>query len=192
MREEISHQNVQKDEEIAYLVQSGKVEFFGILIERYEEKIKRYARKFLADHEDINDTLQDIFLKAYENIESFDRKRKFSTWLYRISHNELINALKKKKKSLPLFDLDVFLPISLHDRTLVENIDKKEIGQIINQCLDKLTPKYREPIILYYFENLTYQEIAEVLEIPLSTVGIRIKRAKEKMKKICEELEYKL
>ena len=189
MREEISQQT---DEIIANLVQAGKVDCFGILIERYEEKIKRYARKFLADHEDINDTLQDIFLKAYENIESFDRKRKFSTWLYRIAHNELVNTLKKKKKSLPLFDLDVFLPFSLHDRTLEENIDKKEIGQIIDKCLDKLAPKYREPVILYYFENLSYQEIADVLEIPLSTVGIRIKRAKEKMKKICEELEYKL
>lgn len=189
MRDDFSQ---QKDEEIAFLIQSGKVEFFGILIERYEEKIKRYARKFLSNHEDINDTLQNIFLKTYENIKSFDPKRKFSTWLYRIAHNELVNALKKKKKFLPLFDLDTFLPFSLRDRTLEQNIGLGEMSEIIEKYLDKLEPKYREPLILYYFENLNYQEIADVLEIPVSTVGVRIKRAKEKMKKIFQKLEYKL
>ena len=195
MRENLSQQppsllESSVDEEIASLVQSGKVEFFGILIERYEEKIKRYARKFLADHEDINDALQEIFLKAYKNIKSFDRKRKFSTWLYRIAHNELVNTLKKNKRILPLLDLDIFLPISFHDRTLERNIDQKEMNQIIDKCLNKLAPKYREPIILFYFENLSYQEIADILEIPISTVGIRIKRAKEKMRKICQKLGY--
>ena len=206
MREEISRRKVKEDkssfppslslpessvdEEIASLVQSGKVKFFGILVERYEEKIKRYSRKFLSDHEDINDALQDIFLRAYKNIKSFDRKRKFSTWLYRIAHNELVNTLKKNKRILFLFDLDIFLPIPLHDRTLERDIDLKEMNQVIDKCLDKLTPKYREPIILYYFENLSYQEIADILEIPISTVGIRIKRAKEKMRKICQKLGY--
>jgi len=189
MREKLPQ---KKDEEIAYLVQSGEIESFSILIKRYEEKIRRYARKFLADHEDINDVLQEIFLKAYKNIKSFDRKRKFSTWFYRIAHNELINALKKKKKFLPLFDFDVFLPSLLWDRTLEQNIDRGEMTQIIDKCLDKLEPKYREPIVLYYFENLSYQEIAEILEIPVSTVGIRTKRAKEKMKKICQKLKYEL
>jgi len=194
MREKISQQNAQeiKDEIIVASVQAGKFELFGALVERYEKKIKRYGRKFLADREDINDIAQNVFLKAYENIKSFDTKRKFSTWLYRIAHNELINAAKKKKNSLPLFDLDTFLPSSLWDRTLEQNTDLKEMAPLVDFCLDNLTPKYREPVILYYFENLDSQEISNILEVPISTVGIRIKRAKEKMKKICEKLEYKL
>jgi RNA polymerase sigma-70 factor (ECF subfamily) len=63
--------------------------------------------------------------------------------------------------------------------------------KIIDQCLDKLEPKYREPIILYFFENLSYQEISDILEIPVSTVGVRIKRAKEKIKNFCQKLGYK-
>jgi len=191
MRDEISRQKV-KDEEIALLIQSGKIEFFDILLERYEEKIRRYSRKFLSDHEDINDVLQDIFIKTYKNIRSFDVKRKFSPWLYRIAHNELINALKKKKKNpLPLFDLDVFLPHHLSDNNdLGEQIERREMAELIDKCLGKLEPKYREPVILYYLEELSYKDIAEVMRVPISTVGIRIKRAKEIMRTICKKLGY--
>ena len=183
MREDISQ---QKDEEIVRLIQSGKIDFFGILIERYTERIKRYSRKFLSDQEDINDVLQEIFIKTYKNIKSFDLKRKFSSWLYRIAHNELVNALKKKKKStLPLFNLDTFFPQHFQNNNdFNEKIDNQSMREIIDKCLDKLEIKYREPIILYYFEELSYRAIADVMQIPISTVGIRIKRAKELMKNI--------
>jgi len=181
----------KKDEEIVSLIQSGKIEFFDILIERYEAKIKRYSRKFLSDHEDINDVLQNIFIKAYKNIQSFNTKRKFSSWFYRIAHNELVNALKKKSKNpLPLFNLDTFLPQYFYDKNnLEQDLNQQQMREIVNKCLDKLEPKYKEPIILYYFENLSYQEIADILEIPISTVGIRIKRAKEKMKKFIKKFK---
>ena len=70
----------KKDEEITQLVQSGDVEFFGVLVDRYEKKIKNYGRKFLKNKADIEDTTQDVFLKAYKNIQGFDAKRKFSSW----------------------------------------------------------------------------------------------------------------
>lgn len=172
------------DEEIASLIQSGKSDYFRILIERYEDKMRRYSRKFLSDREDIEDIIQEVFIKAYRNIQSFDANRKFSSWLYRIAHNELVNALKKKKNILPLFDLDVFLPRSLRDNSLEKEIEKKDLKDIIDKCLKLLERKYREPIILYYLESLSYKEISDVMEIPISTVGIRIKRAKEKLKNI--------
>ncbi|MHA1211225.1 MAG: RNA polymerase sigma factor, partial [Candidatus Heimdallarchaeota archaeon] len=101
----------QTDEEIARLVQSGNIDIFGEIVNRYEEKIKRYGRKFLSGIQDIEDIVQDVFLKTYENIQSFDTKRKFSSWIYRIAHNEFVNALKKhKKKPLPLFELDILFP----------------------------------------------------------------------------------
>jgi len=172
------------DEEIASLVQAGNVNLFGVLIHRYEEKMIRYSHKFFSDQEDIKDVVQEIFLKAYENIKSFDTKRKFSSWLYRIAHNELVNALRKKRKILPLLDLDIFLPHYFHDDTLRRSIDKQDTKEIIDKCLDKLDLKYKEPLILYYFEELTYQEIADILQVPISTVGVRMKRAKEKIKSI--------
>ena len=177
-----SNVSEQTDEEIARLVQSGDVDLFGEIVERYEEKIKRYGRKFLSDFQDIEDVVQDVFIKAYQNIQSFDIKRKFSSWLYRIAHNEFINALKKqKKKPLPLFELDVLLPYSSAEE-VNKNLDNQEIFKDIDKYLNNLSLKYREPFILYYVEELSYKEISDVLRIPISTVGIRLKRAKEKLK----------
>lgn len=183
----------QKDEEIARLIQSGKIELFGILIDRYEDKMRRYARKFLSSGEDINDILQEIFIKAYTNIQSFDAKRKFSSWLYRIAHNELVNALKKKKrKTLHLFGLDTFFPHSIQDNGINQEIERKDMQKIIDRCLNRLEPKYREPIILYYLEELSYKEIADVMQIPISTVGTRIQRGKRIMRSVFNKLGYNL
>ena len=72
-----------KDEEIASLVQGGDQDSYGALIERYEKKLTRYGRRFLYDHDDIEDVVQEVFLKAYTHINSFDTKRSFSSWIYR-------------------------------------------------------------------------------------------------------------
>lgn len=185
----------QTDEEIVGLVQSGKIELFGVLIDRYEEKMRRYARKFLYDYDDIKDIIQEVFIKVYVNIQSFDAKRKFSPWIYRIAHNELVNNLKKKKKkSLPLFDfnLDTLLPHDFYDDSLNEQIDRHDAQKMVDDCLERLEPKYREPVLLYYLEGLSYKEIADVMRIPVSTAGIRIKRGKEIIKSICKKSGYKL
>ncbi len=178
------------DEQIAFKVQSGEIDSFGLLVERYEEKLKRYGFKFLSQKDDLDDVLQVVFLKAFENIKSFDPKRKFSSWLYRIAHNELINHLKKRKfLSLSLFDLDTFLPQSSkeNERETKENaLDVLKEKEKIEQCLNSLKPSQRELLILYYFENLTYQEIATILQVPISTVGVKIKRAKQKVKQLCQ------
>jgi len=170
------------DEEIVNLIQSGESDPFGVLIKRYEDKMRRYAKKFLADKEDVEDIIQEVFIKTYRNIQGFDVKRKFSPWLYRIAHNELVNTLKNKKRILPLFDLDVFLPHSLKDNSLEKEIEKNDIKEVIDECLNLLELKYREPVILYYLEGLNYKEIADIMQIPVSTVGVRIKRAKEMLK----------
>jgi RNA polymerase sigma-70 factor (ECF subfamily) len=116
-------------------------------------------------------------------------KRKFSSWLYRIAHNEFVNALKKqKKKPLSFFDLDIILPQPPTEE-IDNEIDRQKMNEAINKHIDELDPKYREPIILYFLEELNYKEISEVLHIPISTVGIRLKRAKEKLKKKFYEQE---
>jgi RNA polymerase sigma-70 factor, ECF subfamily len=175
---------MQTDEEIAELIQSGKTDLFGVIIDRYEDKMKRYSRKFLLNPDDINDIVQEIFIKAYTNIQSFDIKRKFSSWIYRIAHNHLVNYLRKKRVILPLLNLDTFFPHSIKTNETEDEINRQEIKDSINKSLDQLNIKYKEPLILYYFQELSYKEISDILKIPVSTVGIRIKRAKEQIKNI--------
>lgn len=181
-------QDQLSDEEIAKKVQLGKIEPFELLVQRYQEKLIRYGRKFLADERDIEEIIQEVFIKAYVNIKSFDLSKKFSSWIYRIAHNELVNRIKKKKRNpLLYFDLDILIPYFISKETPDREVDKKEIQEIINKCLDKLNPKYREVVVLYYFEDLSYKEISDILHIPVSTVGVRIKRAKQAMKPLCQK-----
>lgn len=184
----------QKDEELASLVQSGRVELFGVLIERYELKIERYARKMLSNREDIKDVIQEIFIKAYININSFDKKKKFSSWLYRIAHNEVVNLfLKNKRKNfLPLFETDAFFPHQLESKEndAVKRVERLYMQKIIEQFFDKLQDKYKEPIELYYLEDFSYKEIADIMRLPISTVGVRIKRGKEMMRNIFKKQGY--
>lgn len=183
----------KRDEEIASSVQAGNTDLFGELVYRYEKKIARYAAKILYNQDDIQDVVQDIFTKAYVNINSFDSSRKFSSWLYRIAHNEIVNVFKKNKRInfLPTFDLDSFLLHRLNSRNDIhEELDKKEIRALVDTSLDLIDERYREPIILYYMEDFSYKEIADIMHIPISTVGIRIKRAKKVIKNILEKQNY--
>ncbi len=182
------------DEKIARFVQNGDKEAFGILVKRYESKLTRYAKKFLLNYEDVKDLVQEVFLKAFVNIQSFDYRRKFSPWLYRIAHNVFVNAIKKQKRNpLSFFDLDVFLPHFYHEKAetnIVKDFDARYLKDILDKSLDKLDFKYREPLLLYYFEEMSYREIAEVMHIPISTVGVRLNRGKELLREIYNKLNY--
>lgn len=172
------------DEQIAALVQKGDLESFGGLVERYEAKMTRYARKFLFNHHDGEDLAQEVFIKAFINIQSFDSKRKFSSWLYRIAHNEFINAIRKKKNEpLPFFDADTLLPHPSAREDPAKEAENNNLKEILDKSLAKIDAKYREPLVLFYFEELSYQEIAEILHIPVSTVGVRLARGKKFLKK---------
>ncbi len=169
------------DEEIVKRVQSGDAERFGVLVERYEPRLHRYAKKILLDGDEADDAVQESLIKAYVNIQSFDATRKFSSWVYRITHNECMNEIKRKrgKVTIALPDFDVLLPHLVADETSTDEVDRKQMRQELDGFLGTLDPKYREPLVLYYFEELEYQEIADVLEIPVSTVGVRLRRGRE-------------
>lgn len=173
------------DEEIAKAVQLGNGEQFGELISRYEDKLKRYARRFLAREDEVEDLVQDVFIKAYTNIKSFDTELRFSPWIYRIAHNTFVNELKNKERyGLTIFDTDTifaFLPAKEQADTNALYEDDKNL---LNESLSQLSPKLREVVVLHYFEDLSYKEIADVLQIPTTTVGVRITRAKNKLQQL--------
>jgi RNA polymerase sigma-70 factor, ECF subfamily len=180
------------DEEIAVEVQKGDAESFRILIERYEPKMARYAKRFLFATDDAKDLLQEVFIKAYVNIRSFDATRRFSPWIYRIAHNEFVNALKKKTKerdNISLFYVDVLFPHPVAKETADEGSGRRELKEILEGSLEQLSRKYREPLVLYYLEDMDYKEIAEVLHIPVSTVGVRLQRGKTLLRKLLKNDE---
>ncbi|HYF05082.1 MAG TPA: sigma-70 family RNA polymerase sigma factor [Patescibacteria group bacterium] len=177
--------HVETDEDIAKKVQAGDLEAFGYLVERYEQKLLRYARKFLLLGEDGQDLVQDVFIKAYTNIHSFDPELKFSPWIYRIAHNTFINALEKRKRQpLSLFEFEGLLNILPARSDPEKDINRDMDKSMVEAGLKELDEKYREPLVLFYLEEFDYSEIADILHMPVSTVGVRIKRGRDQLKKV--------
>jgi len=169
------------------LVINKDQELFGEVMRRYQAKLLRYGKKFLSNKRDIEDLVQDIFLKAYKNIQGFNLKMRFSPWIYRIAHNEFINTIQKTRRMpLLIFDFDKFLPHLFAKETADQEINEKDMKAMLNKGLSKIDPKYREPLILYYLEEMSYQEISEILHIPVSTVGIRLKRGRAFLRRVFE------
>lgn len=168
------------DEELAERATAGDQQAFGVLAERYSEKLKRYGRKFLRDPEDIEDLIQDVFIRAYQNLKSFDTKLRFSPWLYRIAHNAFVNELRKKSRA-PFFaiDFDTLVSHPVAEEDSQRDAERREAKELADAGLGELAPKYREVLLLYYEEGLSYKEIADVLLVPVGTVSVRLKRAKE-------------
>lgn len=182
--------NELTDEELASLVQQGQKEKFGELMKRYKQKLFRYGRQFLRDSDNIEDVIQDVFIKTYQNINSFDISQRFSPWIYRIAHNTYINAIKKQNSGpLYLFDFDTIMAHAVvEEDPVVKEREQKEIKEIVDKCLSQIEPKYREVLVLYYVEDLSYKEIADILQIPIGTVGVRVMRAKKMLKEKYDEL----
>jgi len=168
------------DEEIVSLILKGDKDLFEEIVKRYESKLKRYILRITYRRELVDDILQNVFIKIYKNLYSFDKKLKFSSWIYRITHNEAINFSKAgfMKKFI---SLDFFYHFGTEDES-VENYEKSENAEMIKKSLDKLDIKYREPLYLFYFENKNYGEISDILRVPVKTVGTLIHRAKLKIK----------
>ncbi len=172
------------DETLVTRVLEGKTEAFGMLVRRYEQKLLRYGRRFLSGREDIEDIVQEVFLRAYENLRSFDKSRRFSPWIYRIAHNAFVNEMRRATRHpTTVFDADVLIPHRTQESP-EDDHDRAEMREFLRKGLDKLDQKYREPLILYYFEELSYASISDVLHIPVSTVGVRINRGRTALRKI--------
>ncbi len=174
------------DEKLVDLVRRKDKNLYRELVKRYQDRLLRYANYLLNRFEEAEDVVQNALVKAYINLNSFDIKRKFSSWIYRIVHNEAVNLIKKKRREVSL-DKNEFLLDSLTDDTNIElDFEKKELKKLTQKSLDKLPVKYREPMALFFLEDKSYKEISDILRLPMGTVSIRLSRGKLALKKIIE------
>lgn len=173
------------DSQVIALVLEGDDNKYALIVEKYEAKLMRYATYLLKDYDVASDAVQESFIKAYVNLRNFNLKKQFSPWIYRILHNEAMNVIKRSKKTMTIEAInesedDFFV----HFGTDIV-MDKKMLNANVRKCLREIDIKYQEVLALTYFDNLKYDEISDILHIPSSTVGVRIKRGKEMMKQIC-------
>lgn len=177
--------NYQKlaDEKLVSLVRDQDQELYRYLIDRYQAKLLRYASYLTGDADQAADVVQEAFIKAFVNLQSFNSKKKFSSWLYRITHNEAMNMLNRHKQELPILkDIDFASDIDLEDDFI-----KKELAGRAKKCLAQMPVIYKDVLTLYYLEEQSYEAISDILRVAIGTVGTRLNRAKIIMKKICQK-----
>lgn len=178
------------DEDLIKEIIGTDTELYVEVIRRYREKLSHYLRKFINNPDEIEDVLQLVFIKTYKNLNGFDPKRKFSSWIYRITHNEAINHLRKYKAVKVCLD-DVEYKILDENINISDSVDKSLLRKDIEDVIGRLDIKYKEPLILFYFEDRSYEEISDILRIPKSTAGTLISRGKKLIKEQLEDIAKK-
>lgn len=167
------------DEELLSMSLSDD-KYFSLLIARYKEKFFYYLKSFTGlNYDDIEDIIQNSFIKIFLNINNFNSNLKFSSWAYRIVRNEAIDSIRRKKRDcLPLFQ-ELEIP---DDFNILEEIDQGIEKNKIALVLKELRFDYREILILRFFDHKEYKEISDILKKPMGTVSTLINRAKQEFK----------
>lgn len=171
------------DEEIIEKVRTSNQGLYAVIIDRYQKKLIRYAYNLIKNEDKAIDIVQESFIKAFVNLNNFNIEKKFSSWIYRIVHNQAINLAKKYEKETPLLENWDFKS----DDNIESDFEQKEIKENVEKCLKEISLLYSEPLSLYYIDEKSYEEISDILRIPMGTVAIRINRAKKLMKNICQK-----
>lgn len=164
---------------------------FGVLVDRYQAKLLRFIRTISNIRiEEAEDILQEAFIKAYRNLNSFDKNQSFSSWMYRIVRNETISHYRKRNvrpEGHTDQEDEETLDRFAHHLDIAMDAEKAEEANAIRKALDELDPKYRDVLILQYLEEKDYKEISDILHIPMGTVATRINRAKERFKIVAKK-----
>ncbi|TAK65409.1 MAG: sigma-70 family RNA polymerase sigma factor [Bacteroidetes bacterium] len=172
------------EHEIIEQILSGNRLLYSQLVEEYKNRSMTLAMRILKNREEAEEAVQDAFVRAYNALSKFERRSKFSTWLYRIIYNVCLSKLNKRQGEQLFvreqeYD-DAFDELSLSSVPSLD-YETKELITIIQSSIDELPPKYGTILSLFYFQELSYEEISEVTRLPLGTVKTHLFRARARL-----------
>ncbi|MGE4290530.1 MAG: RNA polymerase sigma factor [Salinivirgaceae bacterium] len=179
------------DSEFIQQLKNGDEPAFKILVEKHKDNVVNTCFGFINNYDDADDVAQDVFIEVFRSIGSFNEDSKLSTWIYRIAVNkslDFIRKTKRKKRWSELFRVNSGNDNAIdkwvsHSQTPDLAMEQKERILILKQAIDKLPPNQKGAFTLHKYEDLSYQEIAEVLNTTLSSVESLMHRAKQNLKK---------
>ncbi|MCK4352351.1 sigma-70 family RNA polymerase sigma factor [candidate division WOR-3 bacterium] len=180
----------KKNHDFITRLKNGDKRAFEELFKGYKNMIYTIVNRMVFNKERVNDLTADIFLKIYQNIQHFDERSKFSTWMYRITYNHCLDYIRAAKRDpLESYEpIDTMYNLSSKKMGVDTMVLKKEREGVLHKIVDTMPEKYRMVLNFYYFEDISYNEISEIMGIPIGTVKTYLFRAKEdlreKMKKL--------
>jgi len=182
---------MDKTEDLYYIdeVRKGNVQAFSVLVEKYQKLIYTLALKLLKKPEDAEEMAQDTFIKAFQKLDSYEGKSKFSTWLYSITYNACISELRKRRiefKSLDDTRITEQDEMKMHD--YYREVKKEDQEKYLNLALEKLPEDDQVLVTLYYYENQSMDEISTITGLTVSNIKVKIHRARKKMYEILHEM----
>lgn len=180
------------DGELITVIHTQNREAYKELFARYQKKLFTYIFHLVGNKDEAEDILQNVFQKTFKNIEHFDTDRKFSSWIYRIAHNEAVNFLKRKSKRYTVSWEDVAtskdkLEMATNDEPLEDRFTREQVVKDVDDALAQLPKKYQQVLKLRYFQEYSYDIISGILNKPVNTVGTLINRAKRKLLEVVEQ-----
>jgi len=180
--------------DIIYIEQvlSGKINAFSYIVDRHKNRAYNLAFRICGNHEEAEEIAQDSFLKAYRSLSGFKMKSSFATWLYRIVYNTAVSHVRSRKiRVLSLEDFPADATDFLSTGISEEEADRDYRNSLVNFALQKITEEERGLISLYYYDELSADEISEVTSISKSNIKVKLFRARQKMAEIIEKVEKK-
>lgn len=185
--------SAQTDKELATLATQGREGAFGELLARYERPVFSLIFRMVRDRTLSEDLAQEAFIRAFNAIGSYNEKYKFSSWIFKIANNHTIDHLRKRK--LDTISIDgsphasssqeeerTRLVVTATDETPEEYVQNRELGGQIEEAIARLRPEYRTAVLLRHVEGYPYDEIAEIMDLPLGTVKTYLHRARAELK----------
>lgn len=165
-----------EDRDLVLKAQQGRVEAYNVLVSRWEKRIYNYLLRLVRNPEDAMDVSQDVFLKAYQNLKRLEDPGRFGPWLYRIGHNEAFSLLRRSKPEVEVTEMTGIQSGSARRMAAVE------VGLAVESALSRLPEEQREAVLLKVVEGFKFDEIAEILATPASTIKSRVYTGLESLK----------
>ncbi len=171
------------DLELVRRAQAGDTEAFSELVRRTQRSVYHLALRFMRDGNLADDMAQDAYLKAFRLIRGFRGDCSFATWMYRVTCSVCLNELNRRKRRSEV-PLEHHEPAPVHPGAPLE---KEEVKELVRRSVVKLPEHYATALTLYYLEDVAYEEIARVMDIPLGTLKTWMHRARKQLRRIVEE-----
>ena len=169
-------------------IKNGDAKAYAQLVDRYKDLVYTLALRMLKHREEAEEVAQDTFIKVFKSLDKFKGDSKFSTWIYRVAYNTCLDNIKKNKKYLNNVAIDEFTfnKLDTIDNAL-DNIIKEEKSVLIKNCINKLPEDSSALLTLFYFEELSLDEISKIINVEANTVKVKLFRARKKLAVILEQ-----